>query len=109
MGCDTVFVRSIPDGTNKEELKELFAQTGPVRTAFIVVHKDGPKKGQSKGYGFVRYSLSDDAAEAAIWASSTADNSACNMCLVRTASNCPAMSEASVSALERAVTATFRL
>ena len=64
MHRDTVFVRGLQPGTNHEELNEFFSEIGPVREAYIVVEKDGPNKGKSRGFGFVRFALAEDALEA---------------------------------------------
>jgi len=58
---DSVFVRGLLPGINTEELNDVFAEVGPVKSAFIVVDKDGPNKGKSKGYGFVQFALAEDA------------------------------------------------
>mmetsp|Transcript_17240 Transcript_17240/g.33825 ORF Transcript_17240/g.33825 Transcript_17240/m.33825 type:complete len:1046 (-) Transcript_17240:126-3263(-) len=64
MESDTVFVRGLQPGVNDDELNEAFSDVGPVKSAFIVVEKDGPNKGQSRGFGFVQFSLPEDAAAA---------------------------------------------
>ncbi|CAK8988367.1 RNA-binding protein 28 (RNA-binding motif protein 28) [Durusdinium trenchii] len=61
---DTVFVRGLRPGVNDDELNEAFGDVGPVKSAFIVVEKDGPNKGKSRGFGFVQYALPEDAATA---------------------------------------------
>mmetsp|Transcript_37125 Transcript_37125/g.60511 ORF Transcript_37125/g.60511 Transcript_37125/m.60511 type:complete len:88 (-) Transcript_37125:2452-2715(-) len=61
---DTVFVRNIAVGTHTDELNEAFSEIGPVKDAFIVVEKNGPNKGKSKGFGFVQFALPEDAVTA---------------------------------------------
>eukprot|EP00924_Labyrinthula_sp_SR-Ha-C_P003376 snap_masked-scaffold_15-processed-gene-7.6-mRNA-1 protein AED:1.00 eAED:1.00 QI:0/0/0/0/1/1/2/0/768 len=60
----TVFINNIARGVNKEELTELFGAYGPLRSCFIVIHKDGPNKGMSKGFGFAQYVEVEDSKKA---------------------------------------------
>ncbi len=61
---DTVFVRGLAAGTHHDELNEAFSDVGPVKEAFVVVEKNGPNKGKSRGFGFVQFALSEDAVAA---------------------------------------------
>jgi len=58
---DTVFVRNLCDSVDDDALNEAFSEIGPVKSAFVIVHKEGPRKGQSRGFGFVQFALPEDA------------------------------------------------
>ena len=57
MDQDTVFVRGLAPGIHHEELSDLFSEIGPIKSAFVVVEKEGPRKGISRGFGFVQFAL----------------------------------------------------
>ncbi len=57
----TVFVKGIAYGIEKDALEEAFAAVGPVRNCFIVRAKG---EQEHKGYGYVQFALTDDAAAA---------------------------------------------
>ncbi|QLQ81892.1 hypothetical protein HG537_0G01460 [Torulaspora globosa] len=56
----TLFVRSIPDDVNDEELSEFFSNFAPIKHAVVV--KDTQKK--SRGFGFVSFAVEEDTLEA---------------------------------------------
>lgn len=57
----TVFVKGIAYGVEKDALEEAFAAVGPVRNCFIVRTKG---EQQHKGYGYVQFAITQDAATA---------------------------------------------
>jgi RNA recognition motif-containing protein len=56
-----LFVGGIAFATTNETLRELFAQSGTVLSATVVTDRD---TGQSRGFGFVEMSTSEEAAQA---------------------------------------------
>ncbi|XP_061195663.1 RNA-binding protein 28-like [Saccostrea echinata] len=58
----TLFVRNLPFSTTNDKLESLFSEVGPTRSCFVVKEKDSQK---CKGYGYVTYSMFEDA-EAAV-------------------------------------------
>ncbi|KAK7107274.1 hypothetical protein V1264_015223 [Littorina saxatilis] len=57
----TLFVRNLPFTCTNEKLAEAFEQVGPIKTSFVVGHRDSKK---CKGYGFVQFSMLEDAVKA---------------------------------------------
>lgn len=64
----SVFVRNLPLSTTDDQLKQLFADVGPVRQAFLVKTGGGSgdrkAEAKSRGYGFVQFAVPADAARA---------------------------------------------
>ncbi|KAK3097152.1 hypothetical protein FSP39_006867 [Pinctada imbricata] len=58
---NTLFVRNLPLSTTNEKLENVFSDIGPIKQCFVVTDK-GSKA--CKGYGFVKFSLIDDAESA---------------------------------------------
>ena len=54
----TIFVSNLPYTATSTDLKTLFSDLGPVRTAFVVTD---PASGSSKGVGYVSFSIREDA------------------------------------------------
>ncbi|KAI5966563.1 NOP4 [Candida pseudojiufengensis] len=52
----TLFVRSIPHETTSDQLSEFFSQFVPVKHAVVV----NDEQGQSRGFGFVSFTMDDD-------------------------------------------------
>ncbi|KAL4232449.1 RNA-binding protein 28 [Mactra antiquata] len=59
--CKTIFVRNIPYSITKENLEDKFSDFGPIKQCFIVKEKGSEK---SRGFGYVTYSLFEDAKKA---------------------------------------------
>lgn len=59
-----VFVGGLSWGTDSDELRRAFEAIGTVEDATVITHRDGEHAGKSKGFGFVRFSNEDEAAEA---------------------------------------------
>jgi RNA recognition motif-containing protein len=53
-----IYVGNLPYSTGNDELKELFAQFGAVKSAKIIIDRE---TNRSKGFGFVEMESSDDA------------------------------------------------
>eukprot|EP00792_Barthelona_sp_PAP020_P005163 TRINITY_DN2531_c0_g1_i1.p1 TRINITY_DN2531_c0_g1~~TRINITY_DN2531_c0_g1_i1.p1 ORF type:complete len:772 (+),score=253.14 TRINITY_DN2531_c0_g1_i1:2081-4396(+) len=56
-----IFVRNLPFTMKNEEFETMFSNIGPVKRAYVIKN---PETGDSKGFGFVEYSLPEDAASA---------------------------------------------
>jgi RNA recognition motif-containing protein len=56
-----LYVGGLSYSTTDESLKNLFAQTGPVESARVMMDRD---TGKSRGFGFVEMSSASDAARA---------------------------------------------
>ena len=54
----TLFVSNLPYSATSTDLKTLFSDIGPVRTAFIVLEHG---TGTSKGVGYVSFAIREDA------------------------------------------------
>lgn len=54
----TIFVSNLPYSATSTDLKTLFSDIGPVRTAFVVLDQD---LGTSKGVGYVTFAIREDA------------------------------------------------
>jgi len=57
---DTVFVRNLPYDFTDTQLEAAFEDLGPVKEGFMVANK----KGENRGFGFVKFAVANDAAEA---------------------------------------------
>ncbi len=57
----TLFVRNIAFDVDEAGLEAVFADVGPVRSAFLVKDKSQPRH---KGFGFVQFALPEDAERA---------------------------------------------
>uniref|UniRef100_A0A3B5MUQ8 RRM domain-containing protein n=1 Tax=Xiphophorus couchianus TaxID=32473 RepID=A0A3B5MUQ8_9TELE len=55
----TIFVASLPESATNERLEEIFSEIGPVKQCFVV-----REKGKCRGFGFVTYSMEEDAKRA---------------------------------------------
>ncbi|CAH1799491.1 unnamed protein product, partial [Owenia fusiformis] len=58
----TLFVRNLPFSTTNDKLESLFGDIGPLKKCFVVKDKDS--KHPCRGYGYVTFSMSDDAEKA---------------------------------------------
>ncbi len=56
-----IYAGNLPHSMKEEELKELFSQFGEVVSVSIIMDRE---TGQSKGFGFVEFSSSEDAQKA---------------------------------------------
>lgn len=54
----TLFVSNLPYSATSTDIKTLFSDLGPVRSAFVVTD---PTSGSSKGVGYVSFSIREDA------------------------------------------------
>lgn len=54
----TIFVSNLPYSATSTDLKTLFSDIGPVRSAFVVLDQD---TSTSKGVGYVSFAIRDDA------------------------------------------------
>jgi cold-inducible RNA-binding protein len=61
MAATRLFVGNLPYSTSEEELRDLFAGMGAVKSVRIITDFD---TGRSKGYGFVEMGTPDEAAKA---------------------------------------------
>ncbi|XP_064596036.1 LOW QUALITY PROTEIN: RNA-binding protein 28-like [Liolophura sinensis] len=57
----TLFIRNLPFSVTEQRLEEVFSEIGPVKRCILVKDKE---TGRGKGYGFVVYSMLEDAVEA---------------------------------------------
>ncbi|EDQ89233.1 uncharacterized protein MONBRDRAFT_25467 [Monosiga brevicollis MX1] len=57
----TLFVRNLAFSVTSQDLEDLFSDIAPVKQCFVV---NDSQTGQSRGFGYVRFALHDDAAEA---------------------------------------------
>ncbi|XP_052088587.1 RNA-binding protein 28-like [Mytilus californianus] len=57
----TLFIRNLPFSTNNESLEKTFSDIGPLKQCFVVKNKGDEK---CKGYGYVTFSLIEDAEKA---------------------------------------------
>lgn len=57
----TLFIRNLPFSTTNDKLEDAFSDIGPIKQCFVVKNKDSEK---CKGYGYVTFSLFDDAEKA---------------------------------------------
>ncbi|XP_064629377.1 RNA-binding protein 28-like [Lineus longissimus] len=57
----TLFIRNLPLTTSNEKLEDIFGNIGPLKKCFVVKEKG---KDICKGYGYVTFSLQDDANKA---------------------------------------------
>uniref|UniRef100_A0AAX7TXY9 RNA-binding protein 28 n=1 Tax=Astatotilapia calliptera TaxID=8154 RepID=A0AAX7TXY9_ASTCA len=62
MAAHTIFVGSLPDSASNERLEEIFSEIGPVKKCFVVRDKGTTEK--CRGFGFVTYSMEEDAQRA---------------------------------------------
>ena len=58
----TLFVSSIPYTATSESLQSFFSEIGPVRSCFAVA--DRTQEGKNRGYGYVTFSVAEDAERA---------------------------------------------
>ena len=58
-----LFVGSLSWNTTEEMLKEAFEKAGTVEEAVIILHREGPREGQSKGFGFVTMGSDEEASK----------------------------------------------
>uniref|UniRef100_I3KCE4 RNA-binding protein 28 n=1 Tax=Oreochromis niloticus TaxID=8128 RepID=I3KCE4_ORENI len=56
MAAHTIFVGSLPDSASNERLEEIFSEIGPVKKCFVTE--------KCRGFGFVTYSMEEDAQRA---------------------------------------------
>ena len=61
VSATTVHVTGLPESYTTEQLSTLFSDVGPIKSAFVVVDRISQV---SKGYGFVKFVLQQDAEEA---------------------------------------------
>ena len=59
--CRNIFVRKVPFAATNKELREAFAQYGPIQECQIIVDK---MTGESKGFGFVKFESINSALKA---------------------------------------------
>ncbi|KAL4273665.1 hypothetical protein GQ457_13G007310 [Hibiscus cannabinus] len=57
---NNVYVKNLSESLNDEELKKIFAEFGTITSAVVMRGSDG----KSKGFGFINFENSDDAAKA---------------------------------------------
>ncbi|KAK9474803.1 nucleolar protein 4 [Dipodascopsis tothii] len=57
----TVFVRSIPFKATSEELSDFFSEISPIKHCVVVTDRE---TNESKGFGFVKFAVAEDAAAA---------------------------------------------
>lgn len=57
---NNVYVKNLAESTTEDDLKKIFSEYGSITS--VVVMRDG--EGNSKGFGFVNFELTDDAAHA---------------------------------------------
>ncbi|EPX72516.1 RNA-binding protein [Schizosaccharomyces octosporus yFS286] len=57
----TLFVRNLAFGTKKDDLSNFFSDIGPIKHTVVVTN---PETGENRGYGFVTFSMVEDAQRA---------------------------------------------
>ncbi|BFZ65456.1 RNA recognition motif-containing protein [Saitoella coloradoensis] len=59
--ASTLFVRSIPYSVTSEALEAFFSDIGPIKSTVIITDQES---GKSRGFGFVRFAMKEDATRA---------------------------------------------
>lgn len=60
-----LYVGNLPWSVTNDSLREMFSQFGEVVDAVIIIDRNSPQEGRSKGFGFVTFAT-EESAKAAI-------------------------------------------
>ncbi|XP_013421766.1 RNA-binding protein 28 isoform X2 [Lingula anatina] len=58
----TLFIRNLPYSTTNQDLEKIFSDVGPLKQCFVVKDNDNPNR--CRGFGYVTFSLREDAVKA---------------------------------------------
>lgn len=59
-----VFVKNLPEDTEKEKIQEVFSKFGEIQSAVIMTKEDDEEESKSKGFGFINFTTTSAAKDA---------------------------------------------